>query len=251
MCTASRTGTMPYSDTTTTRAPSRSASSISSPHSAVDLPQVRGDARIVRVGPELLQAVVEMRQVAQRERRPAAAPDMLRRPRDPARRFDVGARPPELEQRERAEQPVELVAQLRRLGVVVGDLAAVGGIHRPRRGAHVRRAVHVVPPEHVGAGEGRIAAPAGLPDLLARRPAGSTAATARPRPDRESTSRWRRRRGRAAAAPVSSVDWTVQVTAGSTVPSGRMPPRAASAARCGVCAPTSRGVSPTTSRTSV
>ena len=50
---------------------------------------------------------------------------------------------------------------------------------------------------------------------------------------------------------VVNVDCTAQVTAGSTVRNGRIPPRAASADRLGVCGPRSRGVRPTTFRHSV
>ena len=87
-----------------------------------------------------------------------------------------------------------------------------------------------------------------LPDLLARRRGGSTAARARPRRGRGSTSRWRRCRARAAGSPVRKVDCTEQVTAGRIV---RERTRAALArrarARCGVClARASAGVSPTT-----
>ena len=51
--------------------------------------------------------------------------------------------------------------------------------------------------------------------------------------------------------PVISVACTVQVTAGVTVASGRMPPRAASRARFGVCTPTRRGARPTARMTRV
>src|SRR5207249_8924377 len=51
------------------------------------------------------------------------------------------------------------------------------------------------------------------------------------------------------SVPVSIVDWALQVTAGSTAPSGVMKPSRASAASAGVSAPTCAGVSPTTSRT--
>ena len=54
-----------------------------------------------------------------------------------------------------------------RLGVAVGELAPVGLVDRARRRADRKAAGHVVPPEQVGAGEGRIAALARLPDLLA------------------------------------------------------------------------------------
>ena len=61
----------------------------------------------------------------------------------------------------------ELVPQSRRLGVAVGELAPVGLVDRARRRADLEAAGHVVPPEQVGAGEGRIAPLARLPDLLA------------------------------------------------------------------------------------
>jgi hypothetical protein len=52
------------------------------------------------------------------------------------------------------------------------------------------------------------------------------------------------------SAPVTKVECTVVVTAGVTVVSGRIPPRAASAFKFGACA-SNDGVRPTTSRTSV
>src|SRR5690349_881083 len=51
--------------------------------------------------------------------------------------------------------------------------------------------------------------------------------------------------------PVRNDDCTVVVTAGVTVSSGRMPPRAASRCRFGACGPSRAGVSPTTLRTRV
>ena len=157
---------MPYSDTTIDARAVALGRRDQLAAQPVDLPQIGGDPRVVGVGAVFLQAIVEMRQVAQRKRRPTALSHMPCRPGDPARGIEVGARPPELEQGKRAEKAVELVVQLGRLGIVVGDLAAVGGVHRPRRGADVRCPVHVVPPEHVGAGERRIAPPARLPQLL-------------------------------------------------------------------------------------
>src|SRR5262245_1753275 len=53
------------------------------------------------------------------------------------------------------------------------------------------------------------------------------------------------------ARPVSRVDCAVQVTAGMTVWSGRMPPRATNPASSGVLGPISRLVSPTIRRTRV
>src|SRR5688500_12049863 len=52
-------------------------------------------------------------------------------------------------------------------------------------------------------------------------------------------------------SPVSRVVWTVQVTAGTTVASGCVPPRAASLLRLGVCAPSSDGLRPTAKMTSI
>ncbi len=92
---------------------------------------------------------------------------MQRGIRDPARGGDRRRRTPELEQRKRAELVRELVAQLERLRVAVRQLAAVGLVDRPRRDADVVRGRHVVPPEQIGAGEGRVAPLARLPDLLA------------------------------------------------------------------------------------
>ena len=58
---------MPYSDSTTTRVPSRRACAISSPQTRVDRPEVLRDRRVV--GPEPLEVVVEVRQVDERQRR--------------------------------------------------------------------------------------------------------------------------------------------------------------------------------------
>ena len=132
------------------------------------------------------------------------------------------AGPQKLEQRERAEAPCSSSRSAGGMGVDVGQLAAVGQVHRPRRDGEVDRGVHVVPPEQLGAGEASGRA-AGRPPRPSRRPpAGSTAATARSPTGRGSTSRCPRCRARAAAAPVSMVDCSVVVTAGSTAVSGRM-----------------------------
>ena len=53
------------------------------------------------------------------------------------------------------------VAQVAGLRVAVGDLAAVGRVHRPRRHRHVGRRVHREPPAEVRAGDARRR----LPDL--------------------------------------------------------------------------------------
>ena len=70
-------------------------------------------------------------------------------------RLDRRPRSPEVEERKRPELRLQLVAQIGRRGVDVGQLPAVGRIHRPRRDGVVRGRVHVVPPEQVGAGERR------------------------------------------------------------------------------------------------
>ena len=196
MCTASRTGTMPYSDTTMTRSPLRFCLLDQLAGDGVDVAQILGQAGIVRVGSPLLQAVVEMRQVAERQRRLPRAADVQRGARDPAARLDRGHRPPEAEQREGAERAVELVAQLGRLGIVVRNLAPVGRIHRPRRRADVDGGIHIVPPEHVGAGEGGVASACPPPRPSRPRSDGWIAAKATLRPARGSTSRWPRRHGR-------------------------------------------------------
>ena len=101
--------------------------------------------------PLLLELVVEVREVHERQRRVELDVDDLRGLGDPLRRVDRRRRPPELEQRELAELGLQAVAQVAGLRVAVGDLAAVGGIHRPRRHGHVGRRVHREPPAQVRA----------------------------------------------------------------------------------------------------
>src|SRR5262245_65901959 len=86
---------------------------------------------------------------------------------DPAARGDACRRTPEGKQREFPQPPVEFVAQFGGLGVMIRDLSPVGWIHRPWRGAEIHAGIHIVPPEHVGTGEPRIAPFARFPDLLA------------------------------------------------------------------------------------
>ena len=74
---------------------------------------------------------------------------------------------------------VQLVAQVRGRRVAVRQLAAVRLVDRPRRHADVVARPHVVPPEQVGAGEGRVALLARLPNLLA----GDQAVRLAPEPD--------------------------------------------------------------------
>ena len=67
---------------------------------AVDLLQVLLQAGLFEVGAEALQVVVEVRQIAQGQRRLARGAHVHGGPRDPLARGDVGGGPPELEQRE-------------------------------------------------------------------------------------------------------------------------------------------------------
>ena len=69
--------------------------------------------RMVLVRAEALQVVVEMGEVDQRQGRRARRQDVLGGVRDPAARPDARGGAPELEQRERAERRVQLVAQVR------------------------------------------------------------------------------------------------------------------------------------------
>ena len=157
---------MPYSDSTTIRVPSRRAAAISSPQSASTArrsPRDRG-----MTGPEPLEVVVEMRQVDERERGPLGLVDVARAVGDPPARREVGRRAPEPEERELAQARVQLVAELGGLRVDVRDLPAVGGVHRAWRDRPRRRAVHVVPPEELGARERGIPPAGRVPDLLAR-----------------------------------------------------------------------------------
>src|SRR5215510_7269619 len=85
---------------------------------------------------------------------------------NPARGGDCGCWSPELKQRKRTQTLRQPFAQLSWHSIAVRKLAAVRLVDRPRRGTHVVAGRHVVPPEHVGAGEAAIALLAGLPDLL-------------------------------------------------------------------------------------
>ncbi len=130
----------------------------------VDQPHVLLDAWIVR--PQALQVVIEVRQVDQHQRRPMFAQDFDRRIGDPAAAGDIGARPPELEQRKHAQPRLQTVSQLFRLTVAIEQLAAIGRVAGPRRERPIDRRVHVVPPEEFGGGVRRIAAAAGFVEPL-------------------------------------------------------------------------------------
>ena len=117
------------------------------------------------VRPDLLQVVVEVRQIDERQRGVVLPLDAFRRFGDPARGVDRRARAPELEQRERPELRLQLIPQRSGRGVDVRYLPAVGRVHRPRRDGVVRRRIHVEPPEQVRARERRIGRAGGVPDL--------------------------------------------------------------------------------------
>ena len=129
----------------------------------VDLLDVDGRRRGAR--PNALQVVVEVREIDERERWRELLLDVLRRLGNPARRLDGRFRSPETEERKRPELRLQLVAKSGGRGVDVGQLPAVGEIHRPRRDAVVRGRIHVVPPEEVGARERRVGRLRALPDL--------------------------------------------------------------------------------------
>ena len=144
---------------------------------------------------------------------------------NPAARNNRGHGPPEIEQREWSEKGVQLVVKRGRLRIVIRDLAAIRWIHRPWCRAEIDGGVHVVPPEHVGAGESCVTASADLPNLFAAdEPVGLP-----PEPNLcqitkihpLATAPWAD-----GYSPVSSVLCTVQVTAGITVWSGPNRPAA-------------------------
>ena len=138
----------------------------------INVPQIASIARTIRAdarvgGPQSLQVVIEMRKVDQQERRRMPSIDADRGLGDPPARADVGLRPPEVEEWKRADLGDQPCAQVRGLRVDVENLAAVRRVDRARRHRPVGGAVHVEPPEHLGAGERGVAATGGFPHLLA------------------------------------------------------------------------------------
>ncbi len=85
---------------------------------------------------------------------------------DPPGRGDGGGGTPEAKKGEGAEAPGKDLPQVRRLGIAIGQLSPVGTVYGTGGNAPVRISGHVVPPETVGAGEGRIYGPPHLPDLF-------------------------------------------------------------------------------------
>ena len=218
---------MPYSATAMTVAPARAR--------VVEQRRQRGvelGGRAVglgRVGAEALEVVVEVRQVRHDEVGALLAHDLPGGLDDPARRGDRRRRPPVLEERELAERAGELVVQGGRAHVGVGRLAAVGVVDRPRRDGDVGAGAHRVPPADVRRGE------AGS-QRVARSPTPSRPARARCAAARGAPRPWSRKYQPlptmpcwAGARPVSIVDCTLHVTAGSTVPSRAWAPDAARA----------------------
>ena len=195
------TGVMPYSDRTTTRRPLRAPRRQDRRRPRRSRPAI-AEPRDELVRTEALQVVVEMRQIDERQRRIVLGHDQLGGFGNPARRGDRGGRPPELKQRKRTEPLGQPLAQFGRHGVAIGQLAPVGLVDRPRRRAEIVARRHVVPPEHVGAGEARDRAACRPPRSSRRRPAGWIAARASLPSGRGTASRCRRCRARAAAVPV-------------------------------------------------
>ena len=130
----------------------------------VHRPQITGDRRVVR--PNALQAVIQMRQIDQRKRRLARFADMDRGSRDPFAGGDRGRRPPKGEQGKGTQELRQFVPQLRRRRIAVRQLAAVRAIDRAPCDANVSARIHVVPPEHVGAGKSRVARSRRVPKLF-------------------------------------------------------------------------------------
>ncbi len=207
---------MPYSESTTTVAPIRSASSSSGASAASTSRAAAG--RLGAVGPEPLQVVVEVRHVGERQVGARQQPAGRRR-RSTALDLMDGGRAPVLEQRELAELADQLVVQLGRPGVAVGRLLAVGVVDRPRGHGPVGRRAHGVPPADVGDRVARAGRAGSSPTPSRPARACCAGATGTPRRARGSTTRCRRSPCSAGGRPVRKVDCTEQVTAGSTVSS--------------------------------
>src|ERR1700686_776523 len=105
-----------------------------------------------------------MRQVDERERWPARVVDVPGAVGNPPARGDVRRRSPEVEQWKSPEPALELLAKLGRRRVNVGELSPVRRVHGPGRDGVGGGRIHVVPPEEIRAGEGRIAPGGRLPD---------------------------------------------------------------------------------------
>ena len=127
----------------------------------------RGVQRLRALGAEALVVVVEVRQVDQQQVELLVVEHDLGRVGDPLRRLDVRRRAPVLEEREVAQRTGQVVVQLRRIGVGVRRLAAVGVVDRARRDGQVRRGAHRVPPAEVRGAEAGLGVARGLPHLLA------------------------------------------------------------------------------------
>ena len=125
----------------------------------IDATKVVLDLRRVRA--ESLEVVVEMREVDEVQRRLMPVLNPLRRIRDPTaggigrtlRGMPTGGRSPERGKRELTEIALDLLADRIWPGVDVEELPSVGGVHRARRDRPVHLGIHVVPPEHLRAGE--------------------------------------------------------------------------------------------------
>ena len=117
--------------------------------------------------PEALQVVVEVWDVHQGQVRVVPGHHLLGGPADPPGRGQPGARPPELEQRERAQLGGQLVVQLGREGVAVRLLTAVGVVDRAWGDRPVHARAHGVPPADVGHRVAGAGPPGRVPQLFA------------------------------------------------------------------------------------
>ena len=131
----------------------------------VNLPEVGGD--LSEVLPEFLQTIIQMGQINKRQGWVMPFINQHRRIGNPARRNDVGPRPPKLKQRKCAEFRLQPVAEVGRLAVAVGHFAAIGEVLGAGRYRKVCRRVHVIPPKHLGNGEVRVDLSGSIPYFLA------------------------------------------------------------------------------------
>ena len=140
-------------------------------HDRIDPTQIIGHRRMLRAQP--LKVVIEVRQIDEVQRRRVLLLNPLGRPGDPAsgrirstlRRLHAGSGPPEGCERKVAQGLLQGRAQIVGPSVDIEELASIGRVHRPGRHRPVRARVHVVPPEHLRAGETRVPGLQLIPDL--------------------------------------------------------------------------------------
>src|SRR5882672_12572052 len=112
-----------------------------------------------------LQAIVQMREINQSQRRIKFLIDTNCCVGDPLRGPDRCHRPPKLKEWELAQFLLQLVAKFGRIRIDIRNLSPIGWIHGPRGDRPVCAGVHVVPPEQIGAGELWVLLLRAIPDL--------------------------------------------------------------------------------------